>query len=446
MHKILILADDLSGAADCAGGCAAGGLDSLVLFDAAAAPHATASVLAIDLNSRDASAADAGGIVARAIAHVHDLNGRLVYHKIDSTLRGNWAHELVAARASLIRAHGAPPLALVAPAFPGRERITRSGHVLVEARSLLDAAATAPALARDAGEVAAPLRDCGLSVRVLARPQLDAPAWASADLFGDIARSGVDAVVCDAESERDLEAIAAAALSAREPLIWVGSAGLMRALAATLRDKSRAVPAKPPVAQGPLLFVVGSSAAVSHAQFERLVAEPGIAGLRVSSEAVRATAAGRRLDAQIEAALVRGHDVALRIVGESPVPSAHDPGLVSALADIIGPRLAGFGGLIATGGATARRLFETAGISAIALGGEVDVGVPWGLALGGLALGGSALEGCPVQGMTLGDTALQLIASEQRTLPVVTKAGGFGDPDTLLVCRKALKMTEPWLP
>jgi uncharacterized protein YgbK (DUF1537 family) len=69
-----------------------------------------------------------------------------------------------------------------------------------------------------------------------------------------------------------------------------------------------------------------------------------------------------------------------------------------------------------------------------------------GLALGDLALGGSALEGCPVQGMTLGDTALQLIASEQRTLPVVTKAGGFGDPDTLLVCRKALKMTEPWLP
>ena len=440
MNKILILADDLSGAADCAGGCAAAGLDTLVLFDAAAAPHATASVLAIDLNSRDTSAADAAGIMARTIGHVRDLDGWLLYHKIDSTLRGNWAHELVAARASLTRAHGAPPLALVAPAFPGRGRITRSGHVLVEAHASLDAWATAPAPLRNAGEVAAPLRDYGLSVCVLARPQLDAPAWASADLFGEIARSGVDALVCDAESERDLEAIVAAALAARGPLIWVGSAGLMRALAATLGDKSRVVPAKPPVAQGPLLFVVGSSAAVSRAQFERLVAEPGIAGVRVSPEAVRATA-GARLDAQIEAALARGHDVALGIVGERPTTSAHDPGLVAALADRIGPRLAGFGGLIATGGATARCLFETAGISAIALRGEVDVGVPWGLALGGLDSGGGTLPG-----MTLGDTALQLIGSGQRTLPVVTKAGGFGDPSTLLVCRKALKMTEARLP
>jgi uncharacterized protein YgbK (DUF1537 family) len=446
MNKILILADDLSGAADCAGGCAAAALDTLVLLDAAAAPQATASVLAIDLNSRDTSAADAGGAMARAIGRVRDLDGRILYHKIDSTLRGNWAHELVAARASLAGVHGAPPLAVVAPAFPGRGRLTRSGRVLVDARSPLDAAATAPALVRDAGEVAAPLRACGLSVRVLARPQLDAPAWASADLFGEIARSGVDAVVCDAESERDLAAIAAAALAAPGPLIWVGSAGLMRALAATLSDKSRLAPAKPPLAQGPLLFVVGSSSAVSHAQFERLLAAPGVAGVRVSPAAMRGTAAGQQLDAQIEAALARGCDVALRIVGESPVPSAHDPGLVAALAASIGPHLAGFGGLIATGGATARRLFETAGISAIALRGEVDVGVPWGVALGGVVLGGVALGGSTLQGMTLADTALQLIASKQQTLPVITKAGGFGDPDTLLVCRKALKMTEAGLP
>src|SRR6185295_15358033 len=128
MTKILIVADDLSGAADCAGGCAAAALDTLVLLDAAAAPQATASVLAIDLNSRDTSAADAGGAMARAIGRVRDLDGRILYHKIDSTLRGNWAHELVAARASLAGVHGAPPLAVVAPAFPGRGRLTRSGR------------------------------------------------------------------------------------------------------------------------------------------------------------------------------------------------------------------------------------------------------------------------------------------------------------------------------
>jgi uncharacterized protein YgbK (DUF1537 family) len=69
---------------------------------------------------------------------------------------------------------------------------------------------------------------------------------------------------------------------------------------------------------------------------------------------------------------------------------------------------------------------------AIALGGEVDVGVPWGLALGSPALGDMALERIASGGIGL----------EERRLPVVTKAGGFGDPDTLLACRKALKSIE----
>jgi uncharacterized protein YgbK (DUF1537 family) len=432
MTKILILADDLSGAADCAGGCAAAGLDALVLLDAAAAAQATASVTAIDLDSRDKSPVEAGETLARTLGQMPDLGATILYHKIDSTLRGNWAHELVAARASLTAARGASPLALVAPAFPARGRITRSGRVLVGAPRAADAEGTAPALLTDAGELAAPLRDRGLSVRVLARPEVDAPAWRSAGLFDEIARSGVDAVVCDAESDRDLGAIAAAALAARVPLLWVGSAGLMRPLAAALSGPRPAAPAKPPVVQGPLLFVVGSSSAISRAQFERLVAEPEVAGLRVSPEDVPSTAAARRLEAHLDAALARGCDAALGIVGATPVTTPHDLNLVSALADIVGPRLPGFGGLVATGGATARRLLETAGMLAIALGGEVDVGVPWGLALGGLALGDMALEGIASGGIGL----------EERRLPVVTKAGGFGDPDTLLVCRKALKSIE----
>src|SRR4029450_5932023 len=225
--------------------------------------------------------------------------------------------------------------------------------------------------------------------------------------------SGGEAGVCDAESDRDLGAIAATALAARVPLLWVGSAGLMRPLAAALSGPRAAAPAKPPVVQRSLLFVVGSSSAVSRAQFERLVAEPGVAGVRVSPDELRGTAAGRRLqgplhsalaprwdagvrvspaelrgtaaarrlEAHLDAALARGWDAALGVAGESPVTTVHDLSLVSALADIAGARLPGVGGLVATGGATARRLLETAGMLAIALGGEVDVGVPWGLAL-----------------------------------------------------------------
>jgi len=410
MTKILILADDLSGAADCAGGCAVAGLDTLVLLDAVTAPHATASVLAIDLDARDKSPMQAGEMLAQTIGQMGDLGATTLYHKIDSTLRGNWSHELAAARARLAIAQATPPLALVVPAFPARGRITRSGRVLV-----VDKEETTPGRMRDAGEVAAPLRDRGLSVRVLARPEVDAPAWRSTDLFDALARSGVDAVVCDAENERDLATIAAAALAARTPLLWVGSAGLMRPLAAALSGRRPAAPAKPPVARGPLLFVVGSTSAASRAQFERLMEAPGVAGLAIAAEGLRSAVAAARIEAHLDAALASGCDAALGIVGDSPGAAPHDASLVAALADSIGPRLREFGGLIATGGATARRLLEKAGISAIALGGEVDVGVPWGLALGGVGL-------------------------RRRRLPVVTKAGGFGDPDTLLVCRRALKI------
>jgi len=147
---------------------------------------------------------------------------------------------------------------------------------------------------------------------------------------------------------------------------------------------------------------------------------PGVAGLAISAEGVPGAVAAARIEAHLDAALASGCDAALGIVGDGPGAAPHDVSLVAALADSIGPRLREFGGLVATGGATARRLLEKAGISAIALGGEVDVGVPWGIALGGLALGGIGLRG--------------------RRLPVVTKAGGFGDPDTLLVCRRALKI------
>jgi 4-hydroxythreonine-4-phosphate dehydrogenase len=144
--------------------------------------------------------------------------------------------------------------------------------------------------------------------------------------------------------------------------------------------------------------------------------------LWVSAEDMRGTAAARRLEAHLDAALARGCDAAVSIVGQSPLATPHDPNLVSALGDIVGPRLPGFAGLVATGGATARCLLEKAGLSAIALGGEVDVGVPWGLALR--------------------DAASGVIGMEKRRLPIVTKAGGFGDAGTLLVCRKALKVIE----
>jgi uncharacterized protein YgbK (DUF1537 family) len=84
--------------------------------------------------------------------------------------------------------------------------------------------------------------------------------------------------------------------------------------------------------------------------------------------------------------------------------------VLGSLAEVVG-RLSEeelFGGLVLTGGATAVGVARELGASGIELEGEVEAGVPAGTLIG------------------------------PRPYPVVTKAGGFGGPDTLVGAVEAL--------
>ena len=286
MPEILILADDLSGAADCAGGCAAAGLDALGLLEAAASGEATAAVLAVDLHSRDGSPAEAGRAMARALSLARDAHTKIIYHKMDSTLRGNWAHELVCARGAIAGPTGKAPLAIVAPAFPQRGRISRQGRVLVRPELAVSPGVGSRGEMTDAGDIAAPLRRLGMRVRGLAGSQLRQPVQGLVDEVAAAAGSGVDAVVWDAETDRDLAAIVTAVLSAGVPTLWVGSAGLMRQLAQHVKP-SKTEPSHPGALNGPILFVVGSASATSLGQFEVLAAEPEVTSIRLRPDDLR---------------------------------------------------------------------------------------------------------------------------------------------------------------
>jgi uncharacterized protein YgbK (DUF1537 family) len=79
------------------------------------------------------------------------------------------------------------------------------------------------------------------------------------------------------------------------------------------------------------------------------------------------------------------------------------------LADLVAPRLHRFGGLVATGGETARAVLARSGASGLGIRGEVEPGVPVSSALGAIGL------------------------------PVITKAGAFGDRMTLVRCLDAIR-------
>jgi D-threonate/D-erythronate kinase len=116
----VVLADDRTGAWETAGACA-DLVGRAVVVQVGTPFHITGDTV-IDLGSRHLSADHAGRVVTEASRLALRDTARLV-HKIDSTLRGNWATEVVHAAA----VHGRP--VVVVPAFPAVGRTCRHGVV-----------------------------------------------------------------------------------------------------------------------------------------------------------------------------------------------------------------------------------------------------------------------------------------------------------------------------
>ena len=125
LRSILIIADDLTGAADCAVQFRQAGFSAVVLAQPAShrSPWPRAQVVSLSLNTRDASPAAVRRIWERQAPAIRVLaQDALVYHKIDSTLRGHPALEV----RLLLSCLGAAS-AIIAPAFPKLGRHTVDG-------------------------------------------------------------------------------------------------------------------------------------------------------------------------------------------------------------------------------------------------------------------------------------------------------------------------------
>jgi uncharacterized protein YgbK (DUF1537 family) len=326
MAGILIFADDLTGAADSAAGFIGKSSGVIVALDQRV--RVRAPVLSIDLDTRMLPEDAACVKVELAFSSRRAREAAILFKKIDSTLRGHVASELRAARNAL----GPKRPILFAPAFPAQGRTVRNGHVHVNGK---------------------PLRGGNL-----------------ARLLG-----GDNISVCDAETDSDLRVIARKGLALKPLPLFVGSAGLARALAAALPRRPKARPARLP--RGPIAVVVGSASRVSVRQARRL------------------------------AAVAKRESIALYQLDWTRTPTAADTALVHAFGRIAArhPDCAAY---VLTGGETARAVLGARGVRGFRLLGEVEPGVPFGVSI-------------------------------PPGLAVCTKAGGFGEPDTLVHCVARLK-------
>ncbi len=408
---VAIIADDLTGAADSGVQLVRSGYRTAVVFRGAPIPPGNdLDAVAVDTDSRSLPAGFAAKRVVEAGHTVREA--RIVYKKIDSTLRGPIGAELAAALAATRRKK-----ALVAPAFPSAGRETRGGAQLVH------------------GE---PVHETGLSKDPV-NPVLEShiPSLL-AHAFGNIValsvtdvRSGEpvrdalesdDCVVADAESDADLEALVRA-VPDPSPILWTGSAGLIRALGEVYPGARNGVPPGAFATASGVLAVVGSVNEVAREQLRRLSKEPGVEMVRLdtaallsgsyedtvgeAAEAVRAALSSDRGGVLCSAA---GEEVDSALRGESVSRNEVSERVSEALAEIV----AGlspedlFDALVLTGGDTAVRVSRSLGATGILLEGEIEAGVPVGALIG------------------------------SRPYRVVTKAGGFGGPDTLRDAFRAL--------
>jgi 4-hydroxythreonine-4-phosphate dehydrogenase len=326
----LVLADDRTGALEVAGELAVhlGPVPVVVHGGATAQASPAATAVVVDLGSRHRSSADAGQR-ARAWNPV-PATRRL--HKIDSTLRGRWADELVAIDGPVV----------VVPAFPALGRTCCGGVVHVDGRPLqLDDPRHGQVEARPA----VLLRRAG-AVDVA---EVTGAAQLTTWLAGSRA-SGF--VVCDASTDTELLALGSVWATVTGVAL-AGTSASLAAAAGAVRSGGPGLLADPvtrPPLSRPALVAVGSLAPVARAQVAALrrAALPGVEVLATEHVAgpvddVGAERAAAALAAEVRRRLVGGEVKTLLLVGGDTAAAVLGDGACTA------------GGTVAAGIPWARR-------------------------------------------------------------------------------------------
>lgn len=374
-----IIADDLTGAGDAGVQFAAAGLRTRTLRDDWTPEHlAGAEVVVIDTASRGLAADHAYARVRSAADRLQDAAVQVVYKKIDSTVRGQLGAEIDAVMDACRLT-----TALVCPAYPAQGRTLVRGVLLVGgipvAETPVAADPQAPVYESHVPTLLA--RQARRTVQWLPRPG-HTSGYLAAKLHVLTAKGDETGtiVVCDAQDDEDLAAIASTVHSMEagltQSLLLIGSAGMARPLASRLAQLVKGQK------NTSVLLLCGSlhpSARTQVRQVE-LANDPQVTILATPAQ-----------------------------VGSRPEP-------VRTLADDARTWLAEYeaSGIVVTGGDTLHALLQSLQAHGVDLEQEAAPGIPMGRLAGGPWAG----------------------------LRIISKAGGFGGPNALVDAVQLLKQKD----
>jgi len=375
--RIAVIADDLTGALDTGVQFTQWGYTAQ-LTDAP--EHSTAEVIIVNTDTRNKTPETAYHTTYNVAEKLdqHDI----IYKKTDSTLRGNSGPELQA----ILDATGETN-AILTPTHPPTQRRVKGGHLYVADKPITETDYVSEY--RKKTSYIPEILDIKTMVHTLKTPE-------------NIPPKGI--TIIDSETEKDLLLMAA-----RRTRVMAGSAGLANALCQALRN--------PP----PVLTIIGSMRTETRIQAEQLEKRLGVATIPLNTfKALNQIPQDEALR-RAKDALDLGQDVILTSTPSTEtvektkqeakrqniLPEELEIKITSALAEttetLLGYTLSG---IIITGGATALAVTKKLGIKNIQILDEVQPGVP----------------------------VLKL-----DNLTAVTKAGGFGQSDTLIQATQYIK-------
>ena len=393
--RVTIVADDLTGAMDVAGPFADHGLDTRAVASIEGCRReslAGAEVVSINADTRHLPAEEAASRVRHILRALVDGESEILIKKIDSTLRGN----VVAETLAMLEASGRR-LAVVAPAFPAQGRTVVQGVVHVRNIPLKDTN-----FARDA--LTPPPLD---PLHVLfARAAVDARVQqvGAGESLPALAAGSKQIYTVDAAADGDLRATLRTLQGRFRAALLVGSSGIAEVVADLHFERSVRRQPHPAVA-GTLLFVVGSRAEQSAQQVACLAEQEQAHVVPAPNGAADIDAAAAASSELLVLKATPGTD------GREGDSDEVARGLAESVAGIL------------------RRLRVAA---LVVTGGDTAIAVLRRLAQPTLNVMGNLLPGIPFSRIQAGGASLWF----------VTKAGGFGAPETFVNIARRLRSRE----
>lgn len=426
--KIAVIADDLTGAGDTGVQFAKRGLQVSVLLQSVSETEAVSArdVLVLDTDSRSLDAESAYQRSAEASRCAQASGADVVFKKIDSTMRGNLGSEIDAVYDTF-----RPDFVVIAPAYPETGRLVREGRLYVHGKPLHET--------EFANDPKTPVTESYIPDLLRRQTKQPIEVIPSAILAGGSSvlelvlqscmSRGISYLLIDSADDDDLHRIVSLIEETTYSIVWVGSAGLARQLAIQHSSLAQPSPQEYRKHDGPILVVIGSVSPRSRRQLDVLLSNPEVRGIRMEAYRLVYSKTEREQElakAEEEAALTlsanlhtvlysSGDREAIRLAQDAGIRNGMDAQEVSnAVSQALGEsvsrvlRQVRVGGIVMTGGDTAKHACSALHAIEFRVFDEVESGVPIGLLM------------------------------MDEPLPAVTKAGGFGSDQVLLRALESL--------